>query len=387
MSPAGADPKSLRLCPDVLVVSEGGVWIASNPHARAHVAVSPSALELLRRCAAGEADPAAGLADLWAEDRTEFGCKDCLVDDATGLVRSPAARVSGLGPVAAKLVERSILITDLAAYRARFGPKTRPLGDEHFGTFHQQMGHHVAVRRRSNPDEWWVSQKFTDDLGGVKDTAYRKVQEAFLERRAPAWNLAGKRVLDVGCGVGYYSDFFAKRGAEVLGVDPSAPHIERARKTFKTPRLRFELFDFADPSKLSALGEGSFDFIYLADVLLFYLIPYNGKPTDPAVLLRPLRKLLKPGGRIVTMDPHGSFSLCARYGDPQRPLAVVSEYKHKDFGIAPNLESLVHAFRDSGLAVVDAWEPVDERPDGAAREDGFLREFPTWWVFELAPAP
>ena len=313
MSPAApAQLKSLRLCPDVLIVAEGPLWIASNPHARAHVAVSPSALELLRRCAAGDADPASGLENLWAEDRTVFGCRECLLDDATGLLREPTARLNGLDAVVAKLVERCILISDLASYRARSGPKVRPLGDEHFGTFHQQMGHEVAVRQRRNPDEWWVSQKFKNDLSGIKDTAYRKVQEEFLKRQTPRWKLEGKRALDVGCGVGYYSNFFASHGATVVGIDPNVPHIERARKTFPSPRLRFDVFDFSDPAKLLSLGESSFDFIYLADVLLFYLIPYTGSAVDPSTLLAPLRRLLKPGGRIVTMDPHGSFSLCAQ---------------------------------------------------------------------------
>ena len=84
------------------------------------------------------------------------------------------------------------------------------------------------------------------------------------------------------------------------------------------------------------------------------------------------------------MDPHGSFSLCLRYGDPSKPLAALAEYKRKEYGITPDLETLAHGFREAGLAITDVWEAAYEGPI-QDREDAFLKEFPTLWLFELAP--
>lgn len=385
---------ALSACPDLLfALDPSGVWLASNPRARSHAAVSPDALELLRRLAAGARLPAAaeGLKDLWAEDRTIFGCRRCLLDDATGLDHDShaAERVSGLDAVVALLAQRDLLIPSLEAYLERFGPKRRLIDPARLGNFHQQLGHELLLRQRAKPEAWWVSQKFADDLRSIKPTAYQKVQEQFMRREAPKWGLSGKRVLDAGCGVGYYSAFFAGLGATVLGVDPDAAHIERATKTFGGPNASFRVFDFKEPGSLAALPGAPFDFIYLSDVLLFYFTAYQDDPavlTGAAGLLKALKGLLAPGGRIMVMDPHGSFSLCLRLGDPARPIAALPEYRRKRYGIAPNLGQLAGAFREAGLAITGLWEPAYEGPV-KDREDAFLAEFPTWWVFELRPAP
>jgi 2-polyprenyl-3-methyl-5-hydroxy-6-metoxy-1,4-benzoquinol methylase len=360
-----------------------GEWIVSNPMARSHVAVSSSALELLRRLREPGVPKAAPR--LWAEDRTVFGCRVCALDDATGLSPEPSRQALGLNEVLKLLEERLILIHDLASYRERLGPKTKPVDPEHAGNFHQRLGHELLFRQRTKPDDWWVSQKFTEDLSSVHDTAYRKVQEEFLRREVPGWGLSGAKVLDVGCGVGYYSKFFARHGAQVLGLDPNPDYIKRAREAFSGDDVRFEVFDFKDPPRLADFGQAAYDLIYLADVLLFYFVSYRHRPQElagAAAFLKSLKAMLSPRGRIVVMDPHGSFSLCCRYGDPQRPLAVLTEYRRRSFGIAATLEGLGRAFREAGLAVTGMWEPCYEG-DGTAPEDGFLREFPVWWVFEL----
>jgi trans-aconitate methyltransferase len=60
----------------------------------------------------------------------------------------------------------------------------------------------------------------------------------------------GERVLDLGCGTGHLTNQIAVRGAEVVGLDKSAPMIERGRKLY--PSLRFEIgdathFEFSEP--------------------------------------------------------------------------------------------------------------------------------------------
>jgi len=48
----------------------------------------------------------------------------------------------------------------------------------------------------------------------------------FIDERA---QLAGKRVLDVGCGGGLLAEAMAARGARVLGIDLSAAALDVAR--------------------------------------------------------------------------------------------------------------------------------------------------------------
>ena len=72
--------------------------------------------------------------------------------------------------------------------------------------------------------------------------------------------LAGKRLLDVGCGDGTYAIAAAERGASVTGVDLAAPMLEAARRRaaerhvdirFERADLRALPFDIAE--------RGSFD--------------------------------------------------------------------------------------------------------------------------------
>ncbi|WP_318269498.1 bifunctional 2-polyprenyl-6-hydroxyphenol methylase/3-demethylubiquinol 3-O-methyltransferase UbiG [Salinisphaera orenii] len=79
----------------------------------------------------------------------------------------------------------------------------------------------------------------------------------FIDQRAP---VAGKKVLDVGCGGGLLAEELAQRGAHVTGIDGAAPMIETARAhaaesgldiTYRTIQTR----------ELVAEAKGAFDIV------------------------------------------------------------------------------------------------------------------------------
>lgn len=101
--------------------------------------------------------------------------------------------------------------------------------------------------------------------------------------------IAGRRILDVGCGDGALACATALRGAKVSGIDPDPAMLAAARSradmmgvkaTFLEGRV--ERLPFPD---------ASFDVLVAVTVLCF--VP------DAAVALREMARVLVPGGRLV----------------------------------------------------------------------------------------
>ena len=78
-----------------------------------------------------------------------------------------------------------------------------------------------------------------------------------LELIARVTDLAGKDVLDIGCGDGRTSRRLARRGATVLGVDPDGAAIARARAGGTSDACRFRAADVLE----LALPPAGFDLV------------------------------------------------------------------------------------------------------------------------------
>ena len=123
-------------------------------------------------------------------------------------------------------------------------------------------------------------------------------EEKFRERLlVPAELAPGESVLDIGCGTGSLALVAARQvGAtgSVAGVDPSPEMIERARK--KASRRGADIaFEVAWGQSLP-FPDHSFD-VVLSTVMLHH-IPRAGREE----VLREVRRVLKPAGRLVAID-------------------------------------------------------------------------------------
>src|SRR6516225_5852084 len=86
-----------------------------------------------------------------------------------------------------------------------------------------------------------------------------KAHNAFYERPAMLALLpiiAGRRVLDAGCGPGAYAEWLVDQGAEVVGVDISQRMVELARRRLKG-RASVIHADLSAP--IDSLASESFD--------------------------------------------------------------------------------------------------------------------------------
>jgi 2-polyprenyl-3-methyl-5-hydroxy-6-metoxy-1,4-benzoquinol methylase len=114
-------------------------------------------------------------------------------------------------------------------------------------------------------------------------------------------NLAGKSILDLACGEGFYSRKFKDQGAaKVVGVDISQKMIELAREeeTRKFQNIEYILGDVLE------LGEiGSFDLVVAS-----YLLNYARSPEELLKMCESIFANLKPGGRFVNIKNNPSQS-------------------------------------------------------------------------------
>jgi 2-polyprenyl-3-methyl-5-hydroxy-6-metoxy-1,4-benzoquinol methylase len=80
------------------------------------------------------------------------------------------------------------------------------------------------------------------------NACYQNEQTAFI--KTVLWEVKGLNILDVGCGTGRNSRFFAKRGATVLGIDFSAKAVEIARKQSSSGNPNYKvqsIFELEEP--------------------------------------------------------------------------------------------------------------------------------------------
>jgi SAM-dependent methyltransferase len=105
-------------------------------------------------------------------------------------------------------------------------------------------------------------------------------------------DVAGQDVLDVGCGPGFYSAAMAERGATVTGLDGSADMVRIAERTVGE-RGRFVQHDLEQPLPLA---DASFDLAVMA--LVYHHLHARRQ------LLAELRRVLRPGGRLLVSTTH-----------------------------------------------------------------------------------
>lgn len=108
--------------------------------------------------------------------------------------------------------------------------------------------------------------------------------------------LTGKKVVDLGCGYGWFSRWAAEHGAEsVLGLDVSEKMLARAIAGSEDPRIRYELCNL----ETLQLAEASIDLAYSS--LAFHYIK------DLRSLLSTVHTALVRGGRLVFSIEHPIF--------------------------------------------------------------------------------
>ncbi|MGH3914273.1 MAG: class I SAM-dependent methyltransferase [Pseudonocardiaceae bacterium] len=228
----------------------------------------------------------------------------------------------------------------------------------------------VVVNRR-----WWDADAsdYLDAHGaflGVTDFVW--CPEGLRESEARLLGgLAGRRILEVGCGSAPCARWLSKQGAHVVGLDLSAGMLRHAVAAARDTGITVPLVQ-ADAGRLP-FADGSFDLACSA----FGAVPFVA---DSAAVMREVARVLRPGGRWVFAVTHPMRWIFP--DDPGKPgLTVAQSY----FDRSPYVEAdargqptyvehhrtmgdRVREIVAAGLRLDDLVEP--EWPTGLEREWG-----------------
>lgn len=141
-----------------------------------------------------------------------------------------------------------------------------------------------------------VSQKYDDIIDG---TMGKNLRSSALEKLGQESGLG--RAVEMGCGTGYFTKALADASDSVVATDFCEEMLARASERLRdVSNVTLQTEDCLKTS----FPDDTFDTVFMALVLNY--VP------DPATVVREARRILKPGGRVIIVNPDNSFISEAR---------------------------------------------------------------------------
>jgi 2-polyprenyl-3-methyl-5-hydroxy-6-metoxy-1,4-benzoquinol methylase len=122
-----------------------------------------------------------------------------------------------------------------------------------------------------------------------------KLRQKMIEKITKHVDLINKSVLDVGCGSGFWINYFSKFTNDITGIDISSNIIKRHKEKF-SDRFVFKQVDITRDDLLKVLKK-KFYFINIIDVL-FHIVNDN----DYKKAINNISQIIKDDGFVLTTD-------------------------------------------------------------------------------------
>lgn len=189
-------------------------------------------------------------------------------------------------------------------------------------------------------------------------------------------DVAGKDVIELGCGTAYFSAWLAKLGARPVGLDVTPAQLETARRMMAETGIEFPLVE-ASAEDVPLAGD-SFDLA---------LSEYGASIwCDPTRWIPEAHRLLRPGGVLVFLCNSPLAIMCTpdegkveeRLARSQFDLGRM-QWPGEDEGVEYHLGhgDLLHLLRETGFEVEGLWEL---RAPEAATDHDYYDFVPADWA-------
>ena len=187
-------------------------------------------------------------------------------------------------------------------------------------------------------------------------------------------DVAGKDVVELGCGTAYFSAWLARRGARPVGVDITPAQLETARRWQREFGLEFPLLEAS--AEDVPLPDASFDLAVSEYGASIWCDPYRWIPEAA--------RLLRPGGRLVFLRNSTLVVLCWPDEGPAgdrlvRPQFGMHRFEWPEGGVEYQLGhgDWVRVLRSNGFEIEDLIE-LQAPPD--AETHPYYDDVPAEWA-------
>ncbi|MER6671728.1 methyltransferase domain-containing protein [Streptomyces sp. NPDC000983] len=231
--------------------------------------------------------------------------------------------------------------------------------------------HTIANRQQAEAWNSWEGVHWADH-----PERYNGMMEAFNPRLfAAAGIAAGDRVLDVGCGTGRTTRLAARRAydGEVVGIDLSAPMLERARRDAAADGLDNVTFEQGDAQVHRFAGRG-FDVLISRGGFMFF--------TDHAAAFTRLREALVPTGRLAFLGPRPA----GPDSDYARATAALSPFLREASPAARGMGSLLDPARIREVLAAGGFTEIEVVPFDAPMTFGADADEAVDFLFSMGPS-
>jgi SAM-dependent methyltransferase len=196
---------------------------------------------------------------------------------------------------------------------------------------------------------WIFDKQHYQALNAAREQVVARVLPRIKE------SLGLSTVLDLGCGVGHFSNILKNMGFKVVGVDARTENVEEARRRY--PELSFAVADAEDPG-LRKLG--TFDLVFCFGLLYHLENPF-----------RVIRNISAMTSKLGIME-----GICYPCAEPV--LSLLDEGKLEDQGVNymafyPSEAALVKMFRRAGFSECYLPSEMPAHPEYQQDQLGFRR--------------
>ena len=250
--------------------------------------------------------------------------------------------------------------------------------------------------KKDSSTESWGQKAITEEWIKLAQTSILKTHFITPFTFQQLGDVAGKIILDIGCGEGVYSRKMTRKGAIVTAVDCAEHAIKYCISKAEEKQLKIT-YHLRNSCDLYGIADDTFD-IVLSSMMLMDCEDFEGT-------VREITRVLKPGGRLFASVCHPCFTaapsgggigrndeiglnrkvIVSNYFEPkewQGPIRKNGDatviWRHRTF------EDYVKMFIKCGLTITDLHEPVPTEEQASIDVNiAWMQKIPIFLFWEL----